>query len=368
LKKLSKSATSEGGRFFHMMERQSQTFEGRLSTLRDKMEIFASKVGQGINEMLSPYLDKAIDIIDTLIDKTGKLSRDADKQKDVFAHLYNSIRPSIDRYEQLRQKAALTKKEQAESLRLMEKIGKTIPIAASLGSEGNVRGIDTNSARDYINMQEKLFTTQNETARAANVSKLNDLKLIKNEYKSIIDIVQDPAVKKNLEWGTQAPKLKEMQQKFLQDNRSLFDKYVLGEKKASDELSAAFKDSVMKGDWNEVSRIAAEKLLAITEEQLQLETKLAKLRGDKVTAYMPSEADKAANIGLDPEMAKLKEGVNKITGGGKQSVNVTINISELIGIANLEVTKLQDGVRDMERVVIESLLRTVNSANYAAQQ
>jgi hypothetical protein len=47
---------------------------------------------------------------------------------------------------------------------------------------------------------------------------------------------------------------------------------------------------------------------------------------------------------------------------------VTINIDELIGIGNLEVKNIKEGVRDMERLVVEALLRTVNSANYAAQQ
>jgi tape measure domain-containing protein len=100
-----KSATSAGGRFFGMMERQSQTFEGRLSTLRDKMEIFSSQVGQRINEILSPYLDKAIDLIDTIIDKTGKFTRDAEKQKEVFSNLYNNLKPAIARYEEIHQKA-----------------------------------------------------------------------------------------------------------------------------------------------------------------------------------------------------------------------------------------------------------------------
>jgi len=63
-----------------------------------------------------------------------------------------------------------------------------------------------------------------------------------------------------------------------------------------------------------------------------------------------------------------QKGIDKISAGGKQSVNVTINLNNLIGQQNFDVTNVKESVRDMEKQAVEALLRVLNSANYAASQ
>lgn len=60
------SATSEGGMFFGMMERQSKTFNGLLSTLSDNVNVLLTNLGQPILEGLIPYLEKAIELSQTM--------------------------------------------------------------------------------------------------------------------------------------------------------------------------------------------------------------------------------------------------------------------------------------------------------------
>jgi tape measure domain-containing protein len=56
-------ATGPGGKFFQMMEKQSQTFGGRLSTLKDNVAALAMSIG----EVLLPALGRAVDLLTTVV-------------------------------------------------------------------------------------------------------------------------------------------------------------------------------------------------------------------------------------------------------------------------------------------------------------
>lgn len=63
-----KRATSEGGRYFHSMEKQSQTFNGQLSTLQDNVNSALGETFSGVTDTLTnrvlPALNDAISEID----------------------------------------------------------------------------------------------------------------------------------------------------------------------------------------------------------------------------------------------------------------------------------------------------------------
>lgn len=60
-----KIMTSEGGMFYKGMDRASQTFEGKMSTLRDAINISAARIGTA----LLPTLKTLVDIITKLVEK-----------------------------------------------------------------------------------------------------------------------------------------------------------------------------------------------------------------------------------------------------------------------------------------------------------
>lgn len=60
-----KTATSEGGRFFNAMQAQSQTFEGRLSTLKDNIAIASRNLG----DLLLPVAGQVMEIVSDLIEQ-----------------------------------------------------------------------------------------------------------------------------------------------------------------------------------------------------------------------------------------------------------------------------------------------------------
>jgi len=62
-----KDATSAGGRFYEMSEKQSQTFFGRMSTVQDIWDKFLRTQGQGLLVFASMALEKLAGILDWLI-------------------------------------------------------------------------------------------------------------------------------------------------------------------------------------------------------------------------------------------------------------------------------------------------------------
>jgi len=79
-----KRATSEGGRFFNMSEKMSQTAMGKLSTLMGKLKLQLSGIGLSLLEKLKPLIDFAI----SLVDKFKPVS-------DVFGQIWESIKPLL---------------------------------------------------------------------------------------------------------------------------------------------------------------------------------------------------------------------------------------------------------------------------------
>jgi len=73
-----KSATSEGGKFFGLIEKQSQTFLGRISTLQGKLQNLFTDIGGPLQKSMTSITDTLIDWTDqakTLNGPIGTLTR-----------------------------------------------------------------------------------------------------------------------------------------------------------------------------------------------------------------------------------------------------------------------------------------------------
>lgn len=67
LEKAFQSMTSEGGLFFNMMEEQSKTFGGTMSTLQGNVGSLASEIGMSLNEILLPSLQVLVSVTGDLL-------------------------------------------------------------------------------------------------------------------------------------------------------------------------------------------------------------------------------------------------------------------------------------------------------------
>lgn len=86
--KAMQNATSKGGKFYNLMDKRSQTFSGKISTLMDSIGLWAGTTGMEINKKFLPVLDKIAPIIDNSLNKTTPVIL---KLTDYFANLFNTI-------------------------------------------------------------------------------------------------------------------------------------------------------------------------------------------------------------------------------------------------------------------------------------
>lgn len=312
-------ATEEGGRFHGMMERQSATFAGRLSTLKDKVELWATFVGQKLNDKVSPILDKSIQLLDRLVDTPKGIMNEFDSSLKEYRKFKQELSPLVETFARLQEKGPTGRmaQETKEYIETYQKLKTLIPIAATRDSiTGEITGFNVEAARSFIDKQK-------DSALVSMIDRVSELK-------------------------------KEVQKK---------DEFIRIEKGGDNSLE-------------KIAKLTAEKsrILGLIDEA---KSKIA-TRGETFNYVAGGLTD---NKIFDPlkslstgKGAKDEEegGINRITGGGKQSVNVTINVENLNGIANVESVQGDGEVKDlmkmMERAAVEAMIRVVNSANYAAAQ
>lgn len=87
-------ATAEGGQFFNMMERQSQTIAGRWSTFTDKIKNAGLKIFESSEGGLSKLLDVANDVLSWFETNWGIIT-------EMFKPLWDAIQPIIDAFKEV---------------------------------------------------------------------------------------------------------------------------------------------------------------------------------------------------------------------------------------------------------------------------
>lgn len=356
-----RAATQEGGRFHNMMERQSATFEGRLNALSEKWDIWLRGIGMRINEQLGPYLDKLVVLMDKLIDPAGVTGRAADKQADMFHKLYTQTQPLINQYEKLtalQKEGKITTEQQAELLKVTNRLINQVPTSERV-TNGPIPGVDIQIAKQYLRDQEEAWKSIAESSRLDAEEKLKAIAAQRSQLEADRKI------------------LLEDRGNSLTGVNKLRDKYIWHP--TGEEVSKAIKDA-MGTDQNNADHV---KLLAaynneivkLNENADTLYQRLAKLRTDKTGLYLPDDGgpkDDWKKMGEDILQGKSKDGTKGITGGGKQAINVTINVNKLNGIETVEQVNGQMEIGELmkmvQRVASEAVIEVVNSGNYAAQQ
>lgn len=87
-------ATSEGGQFFNMMEKQSQTIAGRWSTFTDKIKNAGLKIFESSEGGLSKLLDVANDVLSWFETNWGLIA-------EMFKPLWDAIQPIIEAFQEV---------------------------------------------------------------------------------------------------------------------------------------------------------------------------------------------------------------------------------------------------------------------------
>ena len=289
------SATREGGRFFQMMDRQSKTFKGIASTLRDEWNIGLTALGEKLLPTANAGLLRMRSILNDLttnIDWTPLLSAITDTRNIIgdLLGLFSSAGNQVSVLQFLVSTLAFSFRTLTLPIRgtltlimlLVELVDKAV---ASIGGLGKafigLRTFDPNMINEGL--------TQAKNALASGFDNIKS---------RVADFVRDEA----------------------KGYASIFNP------SPTDPFGQQGSPSGRAG----------------------------------VLAGTGTGSGSAADLG--------KDGIDKITGGGRQAVNVTINLDNLVGVQNFDVKNIREGMRDMEKAVVETLLRVVNSAQYAASQ
>lgn len=154
---------------------------GSVARNMAELEAMLKEIADTLSKILVPILAVALAGIKPLIDALGSvadwaykvanplqsLTEEFGKQKDKVKDLERSVNPLLTRYDELASKTKLTKKEQGELKDVTQKIGEIMPIAAD-GTDkyGKALMINTNIAREYINMEKVRLEYINKSAIA----------------------------------------------------------------------------------------------------------------------------------------------------------------------------------------------------------
>jgi tape measure domain-containing protein len=86
--------TGEGGRFFNLMEKQGKTVGGRISTLKDNLQLMAMGLGQALLPVFGEIVDRMTFTIDWVKTNFNQL-------KDVFRPLWDAVQPLLFAFKEI---------------------------------------------------------------------------------------------------------------------------------------------------------------------------------------------------------------------------------------------------------------------------
>lgn len=138
----------------------------RLDTVRQTMGV---NIARGVTPWIASMSDGLV-VINDWLDDTPRLSSEFVKQRQEVENLNGPITTMIERYEELKSQTELNTDEQSDMDGIIKDLAKSLPATASeFDKYGQVIGINTERAKDYINQQERIhrFRVQDELEERA---------------------------------------------------------------------------------------------------------------------------------------------------------------------------------------------------------
>lgn len=317
-----KSATSEGGRFYNMMEKQSKTLTGRWSTFKDQMHTIMMDIG---NKMM-PYLKKGLEWLSKFM---GKL-------KDNFHYISSAFKPIIDATKMffnaigdLGKALFGSNKEGVKFQDVMKGIGKYIQLVHA-------------PIKIFIQVWTQIITWIKEG--------VTWFKRMYDKFaalREIIDILLIPfrELMKAFKWvaeqvgGGDSAELEEKKNKL----------YEIG--KEIGILNNKLKETItLAGKADILNKIA--------ELKLQAEDVM---RGGKRTMSWVAGVGENSNLGgtggTGAGQDEITDSPYKITGSAPKVFN--LNISTLIGSYTMHTTNLKEGVEEIKKTILTAIMESI---------
>ena len=352
------SVTSEGGKFYQMMEKQSESMGGKWSTLVGTLSSKMAELGVSMKGLVNPVLDAGI----RLIGGGGKnLKTHALTGLNHYIQAMNDVNFSLAEREQL-----ITQFNESFG---EEVLGKTIDLKLALDSDL------------FLTELNKLkIQLENSQKKSAEAQKTDDIRTrkraveqkIEESKKTIFEMnsgeKSDVALSSVSMFNASTTDLKAEEETSLEESKKALIniqyelvKQVLntGNVRAEDVKLLEERKShlnlpfVTNFDYDNKSKDELEKINGLLKEFNKKTEKEAKKEDEKTS--LASEKEK---------VGKLAASVNT---GGKVSKTVNMNIHHLIGEMNNHYLEDEFDEEEMAEISIKGLLRAVNGAARIAE-
>ncbi len=338
-----KDVTSEGGRFFNLMAKQSQTLSGRWSTLVDNTQRLGTKIGTS----LLPSLGKTVDFFAELLNQFRPLSERFKEQHEAFGKTQSSLDGMLKEYDKLKSKGELTADEQERLNKLIQEVSNIVPSAVTQwDAYGNALDINKEKIKDFTKLNRDAMSLMNQKA-------------IKEQQGELLTLANRALVlKETLQRGGE--------EKFFGGTgggRSVFTP--LGEEARREKASefrgiGAQNTGLIAKTFEELKSLGAmdvskEAAAVLKKLGYEIPNLLEEANGDK---KVPGVIDTKTGAGGTSATAA---GVEKISGGGIK--NITVNVTKLVETINFNQQKFEQGSAAMVEEVKRALLTALNDVN-----
>jgi hypothetical protein len=302
-------ATSEGGLFFDMTNKQSETFAGKMSTVTDKIENLFTGLGESLNQALEPMLDGILDKLRTTKEIQSSMVK---KQSDAYMGQFD-LKKYLDTGDQ----------------KTLESLAERFPGGASYNQNtGELSGFD----QFYFQKQQNEEKEQLE-------KQLKQNQYLQKDYKDALRRKQDD----NVSWFNKpmdsAEDLGKSLQNLLKEEKEL--KAAL-----SFDLNKAISESAIDSFNKKAGNITRQ-----TGASFDFENDESKKKEGSKSARGKSSSNDSI-------------GIEKIQSGTR---NITLNITNLVESIVFEKGDVNGNEMQMVESVKRVLLTAVNDVNLVTQ-
>lgn len=332
------SATSEGGKFFQMLEKQSKTAAGLWSTLVGNIKEELTKLGLAGTEWLKPYLESAIQASTQIPAALQKISDWWDK----WGIIVSGIAGAVAAYYYTVLSLTIVTKAWLAIQLLLNAAMLISPIGWLMIGIGALAGVIIYAWNKFEGFRETImglweafkYTFQN----------------IGDVIKTFVSNVFSPFIEawQQFKEGNYGAAAKALGKGVLGLTPSgLWDNFT-----KNADLQDAFHTGKLKAGIGKNVDEFGNPIDGVTKEQ-----------SDRGVWSAGSENPKNTSLNTDKI---LSTGIDNITGGGSKQTHITVSFENLIRENNINVNGVKQGVDDMTDQLINGLLRVLNSANAMA--
>lgn len=358
-------ATSAGGRFFGMADKQSQTLGGRLSTLSDNTDMLKKAIG----ERLTPAFSGALSVASKLVGKLREWFEVPIEEK---------IGSEISQIHLLQSKLYDANISESERLRLLNELKTINPdivtgidaenfsynqLAANIGKVvGQLKAkifwdrADKKYGKelaDYEDYQGSVTDAEISMGEVANKYGFTGSNFQTNIQKTIEYLASKKAGSVTFQGSRQIDTRNEEAKDYesLSNQRQYYNQ---------NRIKAASQEKTMKKIKAENDALA--KSLGYADGGTGTEGQSV----DPAPGKKPQGSSLTPGGSKNPSGFDPASGIDTVTSGGSKAVNITVTFGKLVEKFEVHVNGLKEGMAEIENQGTEALLRVLNGANKLA--